>query len=63
MDSTVVAAIDGLRDMKVVALKRRYLALFGEASKSSNRQYLFRRIAWRPNSIAFGSAKSARTLA
>src|SRR5882762_7214192 len=54
MDSVVVAAIDDLRDMKVVALKRRYWALFGEESKSSNKQFLFRRIAWRMQANAEG---------
>src|ERR1700694_943422 len=54
MDSVVVAAIDDLRDMKVVALKRKYLALFGEESKSSNKQFLFRRIAWRLQANAEG---------
>src|SRR5882762_7540023 len=54
MDSVVVAAIDDLRDMKVVALKRRYWALFGEESKSSNKQFLFRRIAWRLQANAEG---------
>jgi len=54
MDSDVVAAIDDLRDMKVAALKRRYVALFGEESKSSNKQFLFRRIAWRLQANAEG---------
>jgi hypothetical protein len=33
--------------LKVAALKKRYRVLFGEESKSSNKQFLFRRIAWR----------------
>jgi hypothetical protein len=36
-----------LRALKVAFLKTKYRDLFGEESKSSNRQYLFRRIAWR----------------
>jgi hypothetical protein len=47
MDPAVVAAIDELRGFKVVALKRKYLELFGEETRSSNKQFLFRRIAWR----------------
>ena len=39
--------IAALREMKVKELKARYRDLFGEASPSSNRQHLFRRIAWR----------------
>jgi len=47
MDSGVRAAIDELQDLKVVELKKKYRELFGEDSKSSNKQFLFRRIAWR----------------
>ena len=47
MDPTVVRAIEELRDLNVAALKARYLAVFGEESKSSNKQFLFRRIVWR----------------
>lgn len=36
-----------LRGLKVPALKTKYQELFGEESRSSNRQYLVRRIAWR----------------
>ncbi len=31
----------------MVELKKKYRELFGEDSKSSNKQFLFRRIAWR----------------
>jgi len=47
MDPAVVRAIEELRGLSVAALKTRYLAVFGEESKSSNKQFLFRRIAWR----------------
>src|SRR3984893_12697332 len=47
MDSAVLRAIEELRDLNVAALKIKYLAVFGEESKSSNKQFLFRRIAWR----------------
>jgi len=47
MNSAMVTAIEELRDLKVVALKRKYRELFGEDSRSSNRLYLFRRVAWR----------------
>src|SRR6202166_3737751 len=42
-----VAAIDKLQELRVVELKKKYRELFGEDSKSSNKQFLFRRIAWR----------------
>jgi hypothetical protein len=47
MDLAVVQAVEELRGLNVADLKLRYLALFGEESKSSNKQFLFRRIAWR----------------
>jgi len=47
MNSATVTAIEELRDLKVVALKRKYRELFGEDSRSSNKQYLSRRVAWR----------------
>lgn len=54
MDPTVIAAIDELQDLKIPALKKRYRELFGEDSKSSNKQFLFRRIAWRLQANAAG---------
>jgi hypothetical protein len=47
MDPTVITALEALPDLKVAELKKRYRELFGEASKSSNKQFLYRRIAWR----------------
>ena len=43
-----------LRGLKVAALKAKYLDLFGEKSQSSNRQFLFRRIAWRLQALSEG---------
>ena len=47
VDPAVIAAIEGLHNLNVAALKTRYRELFGDESKSSNKQFLFRRIAWR----------------
>jgi hypothetical protein len=47
MDPAVLAEIDELRQMKAGALRVKYREVFGEESRSSNRQFLFRRIAWR----------------
>jgi erythromycin esterase-like protein len=47
MNITLQQEIESLRKLKTKELKRRYLELFGEASRSSNHQHLFRRIAWR----------------
>jgi hypothetical protein len=54
MDPTVIKVIDELPQSKVAALKKRYRELFGEESKSSNKQFLFRRIAWRLQANAEG---------
>jgi hypothetical protein len=47
MDPAVFTEIEDLRRMKAGALRAKYRELFGEESRSSNRQFLFRRIAWR----------------
>jgi hypothetical protein len=47
MDSALLTEIENLRQMKAGALRVKYRELFGEGSRSSNRQFLFRRIAWR----------------
>jgi Protein of unknown function (DUF2924) len=47
--------IAALRAMTVKELKARYLDLFGEQSPSSNRQHLFRRIAWRLQAVKHGA--------
>jgi hypothetical protein len=54
MDRAVIAAINELPQSKVAALQKRYRELFGEESKSSNKQFLFRRIAWRLQANAEG---------
>ena len=47
MDVSVLDQIEELRHMKVGALRIKYREVFGEESRSSNKQSLFRRIAWR----------------
>jgi hypothetical protein len=54
MDPAVVRSIDDLRNLRIPALKERFQELFGEAPKSSNKQFLFRRIAWRLQANAEG---------
>src|ERR1700730_10724713 len=54
MDPSVVAAITELPKAKVATLQKRYRELFGEESKSLNKQFLFRRIAWRLQANAEG---------
>jgi hypothetical protein len=54
MAHIVVAAIEQLRSLNVIALREKYQNLFGDQSRSSNKQYLFRRIAWRLQANAEG---------
>src|ERR1700694_1273618 len=46
MEAAVFAEIEDLRQLKVGALRAKYREVFGEESRSSNKQFLFRRIAW-----------------
>src|SRR5205823_2533892 len=54
MAQAVGAAIEQLRRLKVSALRKRYQEILGEESRSSNKQFLFRRIAWRLQANAEG---------
>jgi hypothetical protein len=54
MDLRVFAEIEDLRQFKVSALRNKYREVFGEESRSSNKQFLFRRIAWRLQARAEG---------
>ncbi|MDZ4689069.1 MAG: DUF2924 domain-containing protein [Planctomycetaceae bacterium] len=44
-----------LRTMCVADLRQKYLDLFGEPSRSGNRDFLCKRMAWRIQSLAEGS--------
>ena len=46
--------IEALRHMTVGKLKQKYGEVFGEASRSNHKQFLFRRIAWRMQANAWG---------
>ena len=54
MTTTIQNEIAALRRMTAGELRRRHLELFGEESRSGNRQYLFRRMAWRLQALAEG---------
>ena len=51
---TIQQQIDELRDMPVSRLRERYAEVFGEPTASGNRQWLYRRLAWRIQSLAEG---------
>lgn len=54
MAADIQKEIAALRQMTVKELRRWHVELFGEENRSANRQYLFRRIAWRLQALAEG---------
>jgi len=54
MNASIDAQITDLQKLSATALRAKYQELFGEVSRSSNRQYLFRRVAWRVQALANG---------
>lgn len=58
---SVKKQIAALERMTVGQLRERYAAAFGEPARSGNRQWLFRRIAWRIQMLAEGDL-AARAL-
>ena len=55
MDATDLKEIEQLRRLTVTGLREKYRELFGEDSRSGNKDYLYRRIAWRLQANAEGS--------
>src|SRR3954470_13585449 len=51
MEQTIAA----LGRMTVGQLREKYLEVFGEPSRSGNRDFLFKRLAWRIQSLAEGT--------
>jgi hypothetical protein len=54
MNPSIVAEVERLRQLKTAVLRTRYREVLGEESRSSNRQSLLRRIAWRLQARAEG---------
>ena len=54
MENGVVQAIEKLRKLSVPALQKRYRDVIGEPLRSSNKLYLFRRIAWKLQAQSLG---------
>jgi len=46
--------IEALRHLTTARLKEKYREVFGEESRSSHKQFLFRRVAWRIQANAWG---------
>lgn len=51
---TIGQQIAGLERMTVGQLQAKYAEVFGEPARSGNRQWLFRRVAWRIQAMAEG---------
>jgi hypothetical protein len=47
--------LNRLRQMSPAQLRDKYLELFGEPSRSGNKDFLFKRLAWRIQSLSEGS--------
>ena len=54
METAMRKEIDELSRMTVGQLRQKYIEAFGEESRSTHRQFLFRRIAWRIQALAEG---------
>jgi Protein of unknown function (DUF2924) len=54
MNAQVAQQTERLRDLTMAELRETYQQLFGDRSLTFNRQYLFRRIAWRLQALAEG---------
>jgi hypothetical protein len=54
MNAELNQHIDQLRHLTMAQLKLKYRELFGQASHSNHKDYLFRRVAWRVQALAEG---------
>src|SRR3989337_357714 len=54
VQASVTNQIDALRRMTVSELKVKWRELYGEDTRSCNRAYLWRRLAWRVQELAYG---------
>jgi len=53
-EKSMIARINILRGMTVGELRKMYREVFGEETRSGNRDWLWRRIAWRIQEIEYG---------
>ena len=54
MKANIAREVAGLRRMTVKELRGRYLDVFGETTRSGNKDFLWKRIAWRMQANAEG---------
>jgi len=54
MDTSIVGEINRLRQMTVGELRVKWIELYGEESRSRNKGFLWRRLAWRIQELEYG---------
>ena len=54
MSETIVSQINALRRMTVGELREKYREVYGEDTRSGNKDWLWKRIAWRIQELAHG---------
>jgi len=54
MDTSILGQISALRKMSLAELREQWLQLFDESTRSRNKQFLFRRLAWRLQELQRG---------
>jgi hypothetical protein len=59
MDTSLIRRIHALRQMTVAELRREWERLHEEPPRSRNRDFLFRRLAWRIQELAHGGLSDA----
>jgi hypothetical protein len=59
MDTSIVAEISRFRQMTVGQLRAEWERLYGETTRSRNRDYLWKRLAWRVQELAYGGLTDA----
>lgn len=61
MERTVLGEIERLRGMTVGELQTEWQRLYGESTRSRNKTFLFRRLAWRVQELAHGGLSTRAT--
>ena len=54
MSETLATQINALRRMTVTELRTKYREVYGEGTRSGNKDWLWKRIAWRIQELAYG---------
>ena len=59
MDKSILSQISALQRKSVSDLQAEWLRLYGEPTRSRNRDYLWKRLAWRVQELAHGGLSDA----